>query len=60
MSTPLSNKDKRLADAVRAFGCPGIVPLSSTKAESPEQIPYLDLLSRHVRETAPILPTAVA
>lgn len=60
MSTPLSNNDKRLADSVRAFGCPGIVPLSSTKAESPEQIPYLDLLSKHVRETAPLLPTAVA
>jgi hypothetical protein len=60
MSTPLSNNDKRLADSVRAFGCPGIVPLSSMKAESPEQIPYLDLLSKHVRETAPLLPTAVA
>lgn len=60
MSTHLSNNDKRLADSVRAFGCPGIVPLSSTKAESPEQIPYLDLLSKHVRETAPLLPTAVA
>ena len=37
MSTPLSSNDKQLADTVRVFGCPGIVPLSSTKAESPEQ-----------------------
>jgi len=59
MSVVLSNDDKRLATKVRAFGCPGIVPLRSGKAESPVQIPYLDLLSKHVRESAPLLPDAV-
>src|ERR1700678_4396318 len=59
MSVPFSTEDKRLAKTVLAFGCPGIVPLHSAKAESPDQIPYLDLLSRHVRESAPLLPDAV-
>ena len=59
MSVPFSTEDKRLANAVLAFGCPGIVPLHGAKAESPDQIPYLDLLSKHVRESAPLLPDAV-
>ena len=59
MPSLLSNDDKRLAAKVRVFGCPGIVPLSGGKAESPTQIPYLDLLSKHVRESAPLLPDAV-
>ena len=59
MSAPLSKDDKRLAGRVLAFGCPGIVPLRSGKAESPAQIPYLDLLSKHVRESARLLPDAI-
>jgi hypothetical protein len=59
MPAPLSEVDNRLASRVLAFGCPGVVPLRSGKAESPAQIPYLDLLSRHVRESAPLLPDAV-
>jgi hypothetical protein len=59
MAAILSKDDKRLAGAVLAFGCPSIVPLRSGKAESPAQIPYLDLLSKHVRESSPLLPDAV-
>src|ERR1035437_6335380 len=59
MAAILSKDDKRLAGAVLAFGCPSVVPLRSGKAESPTQIPYLDLLSKHVRESAPLLPDAV-
>lgn len=59
MSAPLSKGDRCLADRVRAFGCPAIVPLRGVKAESPDQIPYLDLLSRHVRETSRLLPDAI-
>ena len=59
MSAPISKNDNRLASRVLAFGCPGVVPLGSGKAESPAQIPYLDLLSRHVRQSAPLLPDAV-
>src|SRR5258706_14860313 len=59
MSAPLSKENDRLASWVLEFGCPGIVPLRSEKTESPAQIPYLDLLSKHVRESAPLLPDAV-
>jgi hypothetical protein len=59
MPAPLSKDDKRLVSRVLAFGCPSVVPLRSGKAESPAQIPYLDLLSKHVRESAPLLPDAV-
>jgi hypothetical protein len=59
MSAPLSKDDNRLAGRVLAFGCPITVPLRGGKAESPAQIPYLDLLSKHVRESAPLLPDAV-
>jgi hypothetical protein len=59
MSALLSKDDNRLASRVLTFGCPGIVPLRSGKAKSPAQIPYLDLLSKHVRESALLLPDAV-
>jgi hypothetical protein len=59
MSAPLSKDDNRLASRVLAFGCPSTVPLRGGKANSPAQIPYLDLLSKHVRESAPLLPDAV-
>src|SRR5450756_923103 len=59
MAAILSKDDKRVAGVVLAFGCPSIVPLRSGKAESPAQIPYLDLLSKHVRESSLLLPDAV-
>src|SRR5665213_403576 len=59
MPAPPSKDENRLVGVVLAFGCPGIVPLCGGKAESPAQIPYLDLLSKHVRESAPLLPDAV-
>ena len=59
MATPLSIEAKGLAGKVLPYGCPDVVPLYSGRAESPSQIPYLDLLSKHVREIAPLLPDAV-
>ncbi|MFT3991049.1 MAG: N-6 DNA methylase [Luteolibacter sp.] len=60
MPAALSENDQYLADQLLAIGCPKIVPLRTVKAESPDQIPYLDLLSRDVRQTAKRLPDAVA
>lgn len=60
MPTLLSQDHKNLERAVKAFGCPAIIPLSSAKVESPDQIPYLDLLSKNVRKEAKFLPDAVA
>lgn len=59
MPATLSQDNKRLAQNVLGFGCPGIVPLRGTKVESPAQVPYLDLLSEHVRKSASLLPDAV-
>lgn len=60
MSILLSKDDQQLADAVRAFGCPGIISLRNKPKESPEHIPYLDLLSAQVQREAVRLPDAVA
>ncbi|MBK9260464.1 MAG: N-6 DNA methylase [Polyangiaceae bacterium] len=59
MPTVLTN-DAPLADLVRAYGCADIVPLTTSRVNSPNQIPYLDLLAKHVRDTAALLPVAVA
>ncbi|MCF7790096.1 MAG: SAM-dependent methyltransferase [Prosthecobacter sp.] len=60
MATPLSKNDQRLADAVSAFGCPGIVSLRNEQKQSPAHISYLDLLSDQVQDEAGRLPDAVA
>ncbi|MDX2111536.1 MAG: N-6 DNA methylase [Verrucomicrobiota bacterium] len=60
MIATLSENDKRLADAVSAFGCPGIVSLRNEQKQSPDHISYLDLLSDQVQEEAGRLPDAVA
>lgn len=60
MSAPLSKDDQRLADAVSAFGCPGIVSLRDQQKRSPDHISYLDLLSDQVQQEAGRLPDAVA
>ncbi len=50
-----------LAQVLRTFGCPGVVALNrANRIDSPGQIPYLDLLSKYVRQSAPLLPDAVA
>lgn len=60
MPATLSENDQRLADAVSAFGCPGIVSLRNKQKQSPDHVPYLDLLSDQVQEEAGRLPDAVA
>jgi hypothetical protein len=60
MSAPLSKNDQRLADAVKAFGCPGIVSLRDNQKHSPDHVPYLDLLSDQVQAEVSRLPDAVA
>lgn len=60
MSAPISKNDQRLADAVKAFGCPGIVSLRDNQKHSPDHVPYLDLLSDQVQAEVSRLPDAVA
>lgn len=60
MAATLSENDQRLADAVGAFGCPSIVSLRNKQKQSPDHVPYLDLLSDQVQEEAGRLPDAVA
>lgn len=62
MSAPLSMNDRRLAGAVKAFGCPqsSIISLRNEQKQSPDHVPYLDLLSDQVQAEAGRLPDAVA
>jgi len=62
MSALLSKNDQRLADAVKAFGCPrsSIVSLRNAQKQSPDHVSYLDLLSDQVQEETARLPDAVA
>jgi hypothetical protein len=60
MTATLSKKDERLADALKAFGCPGIVSLRNNQKHSPDHVPYLDLLSDQVQAEVSRLPDAVA
>lgn len=60
MSTALSKNDQQLGEALSAFGCPGIISLRSKQKQSPDHVPYLDLLSDQVREEVVRLPDAVA
>lgn len=60
MSTPLSNRDQRLADSVSVFGCPSIVSLRDNQKQLPDHVSYLDLLSDQVQREAVRLPDAVA
>lgn len=58
---PLTPIARPLADVALTYGCPGLVSLRAAKgADAPTQLPYLDLLAKHVRETATLLPDAVA
>ncbi|MDB6018104.1 MAG: hypothetical protein JWR19_2593 [Pedosphaera sp.] len=62
MSARFSHNDKRLADTVKAFGCPqsSIVSLRNEQKQSPDHVSYLDLLSDQVQKEAVRLPDAVA
>lgn len=62
MSPRLSKNDQRIADTVKAFGCPrsSIVSLRNERKQLPNHVPYLDLLSDQVQEEAVRLPDAVA
>jgi len=62
MSAYFSKNDQRLADTVKAFGCPRscLVSLRNEQKQSPDHVPYLDLLSEQVQEEAVRLPDAVA